>query len=81
MKKCRGGPCQYVSNGGFCTLPEDSVCVFQEECDANKITIRCDEITLTKDSIGIKVDMSIMDFDGFETIEINGRVFKRVREE
>ena len=49
--------------------------------DKDKIKICCDEITLTKDSVGIKADISIKDFDKFETIEINGRAFKRVRKE
>lgn len=115
IKKCRGGAnfsCQYVTNGGFCTLLEDSTCILQEEYafdvsnyvepkqplmdmtptiaigramvassdDKNKIKICCEEITLTKNSIEIEINMSIRDFDKFETIEINGRVFKRVRE-
>ena len=51
--------------------------------DKNKIKICCDEITLTKDSVGIEVKIQnlIQNIDKFETIEINGRVFKRVREE
>lgn len=51
--------------------------------DSNKIKICCEEITLTKDSIGIEVNIQnlIQNIDKFETIEINGRVFKRVREE
>ena len=51
--------------------------------DKNKIKINCDEITLTKDSVGIEVNIKalIQNIDKFETIEINGRVFKRVREE
>ena len=49
--------------------------------DKNKIKICCDEIILTKDSVGITVDISVRDFDKFETIEINGRVFRRVRDE
>lgn len=49
--------------------------------DKNKIKICCDEITLTKDSVGIEVNIQnlIQNIDKFETIEINGRVFKRVR--
>lgn len=114
MKKCRceaNFSCHYVTNGGFCTLPENSACILQEEYvepdeastvttragltvvgldDKNKtkiccdeITLSCDEITLTKDSIGIEVNIQnlIQGIDNFETIEINGRVFKRVRAE
>lgn len=102
MKRCKQGPictCLYVTNGGYCNLPNNQTCLAQEASDyltpppcnneencikprdINNIKIKCDEITLTKDSVGIRVDMSIRDFDKFETIEINGRVFKRVREE
>lgn len=51
--------------------------------DINKIKIHCEEITLTKDSVGIEVKIQnlIQNIDKFETIEINGKVFKRVREE
>ena len=51
--------------------------------DRNKIKINCDEITLTKDSVGIEVNIRglIQNIDKIETIEINGRVFKRVKEE
>ena len=110
MKKCKAGPsaaCGYVTNKGYCTLPEDESCINQEECvfgvnkcseaetvavgrnvvigpdDVNKIKINCDEITLTKDSVGIEVNIQnlIQNIDKFETIEINERVFKRVRKE
>lgn len=51
--------------------------------DKNKIKICCDEITLAKDSVGIEVNIQnlIQNIDKFETIEINGRVFKRVKDE
>ena len=95
MKKCRYGAnanCNYVGNSGCCNLPEDEGCINQladeVNCcgvktmdDKNKIKICCDEITLTKDSVGIEVNIQnlIQNIDKFETIEINGRVFKRIR--
>ena len=96
-KKCKHGAdacCDYVGNSGCCSLPEDEDCINQivsgVKCsdvetadDKNKIKLCCDEITLTKDSVGIEVNIQnlIQNIDKFETIEVNGRVFKRVRKE
>lgn len=96
MMRCRRGPfgaCRYIINGGYCNLPEDSLCPFREkeitatsvinpeEINPRSIIIdNCDEIILTKDSIGLKADIRITDFDQFEFIEINGKKFKRVRD-
>lgn len=104
MKRCKCDPtypCRYITNGGYCAMPDEMACLAQEigtyitplSCNGetlnvkslkpNSIEINCDEITLTKDSVGIEVNIQnlIQNIDKFETIEINGRVFKRVREE
>ena len=62
-------------------MPDEIACLAQE-LEPNSIKISCDEITLTKDSVGIEVNIQnlIQNIDKFETIEINGKRFKRIRD-
>lgn len=88
-------PCICKTKAGYCNMMDGFICPWQEEVSlfTNVATINsekmkprsiiignCDEIVLAKDSIGLKVDIKITDFDQFETIEINGKKFKRIRE-
>ena len=63
-----------------CEVKNKNLYVAIGRVDPRRITISCEEVTVSINSLKLKLDFDAEQLKQFDTIEINGIVFQRIGE-